>query len=207
MPPCAIRPAAPAPRRLRGGRPRPYHHGVPLRPKSNVPPEAAPAADTPPAARADIATDPLPRSEREARVLRRFRSVFNAVKTHFQQVEKQAGIGGAQVWALSLIGALARAMDVHQTTASNLVRSLVEAGLVESQRSGTDRRASELRATRSGLRVLARAPGPFTGVLPEALGRLDAQTLQRLDADLQSLLALLEADRRGERIPLSQISG
>ncbi len=154
------------------------------------------------------------RGEREARVLRRFRSVFNAVKSHFQQVEKQAGIGGAQVWALSLIraqpgigvGALARAMDVHQTTASNLVRSLVAAGLAESQRSGTDRRASQLKATRAGLRVLARAPGPFSGVLPEALGRLDGETLHRLDADLQTLLALLDADRRGERIPLSQIS-
>ena len=146
-------------------------------------------------------------------MLRRFRSVFNAVKTHFQQVEKQAGIGGAQVWALSLIraepgigvGALARAMDVHQTTASNLVRSLVEAGLVESHRSGIDRRAIELKATRAAVRVLARVPGPFGGVLPDALGRLDTQTLARLDADLEVLLAVLDADRRGERIPLAHM--
>jgi DNA-binding MarR family transcriptional regulator len=153
------------------------------------------------------------RTERASRVLRRFRSVFNAVKTHFQQVEKQAGIGGAQVWALSLIraepgigvGALARAMDVHQTTASNLVRSLVEAGLVESHRSGIDRRAIELKATRAAARVLARVPGPFGGVLPDALGRLDAETLARLDADLEVLLAVLDADRRGERIPLAHM--
>lgn len=147
-------------------------------------------------------------------MLRRFRSVFNAVKTHFQQVEKQAGIGGAQVWALSLIqaqpgigvGALAKGMDVHQTTASNLVRSLVEAGYVASERSDTDRRASQLSITRAGQRVLAKAPGPFTGVLPQALARLDAETLARLDSDLATLLTLLEADRRGERIPLSDIS-
>lgn len=159
------------------------------------------------------AADGIGRSESEARVLRRFRSVFNAVKTHFQQVEKQAGIGGAQVWALSLIraqpgigvGALARAMDVHQTTASNLVRSLVEAGLVESHRSGVDRRASQLKATRAAARVLTRVPGPFAGVLPDALGRLDADTLARLDGDLETLLALLKADRRGERIPLAQL--
>ena len=30
-----------------------------------------------------------------ARVLRRFRLVFNAVKAHFQQVERTAGIGGS----------------------------------------------------------------------------------------------------------------
>jgi len=38
-----------------------------------------------------------------AKVLRRFRVVFNAVRTHFRQIEKQVGLGGAQVWALSLI--------------------------------------------------------------------------------------------------------
>ena len=70
--------------------------------------------------------------------LRKFRSVFNAVKTHFQQVEKRAGIGGAQLWALSVVhaqpdigvGGLARAMDIHQTTASNLVKAMATAGLL-----------------------------------------------------------------------------
>ena len=37
------------------------------------------------------------------RVLRQFRVVFNAVKTHFRQVEREAGVGGAQLWALSVI--------------------------------------------------------------------------------------------------------
>jgi len=182
---------------------------VPARQTNPAP--AAPAVPDP--APPDTATAATDRAEREAQVLRRFRSVFNAVKTHFQQVEKKAGIGGAQVWALSLIqaqpgigvGALARSMDVHQTTASNLVRSLVEAGLVESARSGVDRRASQLTATRAGQRVLAKAPGPFTGVLPEALARLDADTLARLDGDLCTLLTLLDPEQRGERIPLSQM--
>ena len=65
-----------------------------------------------------------------AQVLRRFRVVFNAVRTHFQQVEKQVGLGGAQVWALSVVkdhpgigmGGVAKSMDIHQSTASNLVR-------------------------------------------------------------------------------------
>lgn len=142
------------------------------------------------------------------RVLRQFRSVFNAVKTHFQQVEKKAGIGGAQVWALSVIrdepgigiGALARALDVHQTTASNLVRSLVEQGFAQSHRSGIDRRASQLKITRTGQRLLARAPGPFTGVLPQALRKLDGAALKRLEADLATLLRLLHANRAGEKI-------
>jgi DNA-binding MarR family transcriptional regulator len=148
--------------------------------------------------------------EPAARVLRRFRQVFNAVKTHFQQVERRAGIGGAQLWALSVIqaqpgigvGALSRTMDVHQSTASNLVKGLVGLGLVAAQRNGPDRRAVQLQVLPAGARVLRRAPGPFSGVLPQALANLDTQTLQRLDRDLATLIEVLQVDERDAGIPL-----
>ncbi len=148
-----------------------------------------------------------------AQVLRRFRLVFNAVKSHFQQVEKQAGIGGAQIWALSVIaaapdigiGGLAKAMDIHQTTASNLAKSLIGLELALAQRNGPDRRTVQLRLTPAGARVLRRAPGPFEGVLPEALAQLDTATLARLDHDLGLLIDLLKADERGAGIPLAQM--
>lgn len=159
------------------------------------------------------AADVPPSGEDAARVLRRFRQVFNAVKTHFQRVERQAGIGGAQLWALSVVQArpglgtseLARAMDVHQSTASNLVKALAQAGLLEVRREGADRRAVQLHLRPAGQAVLAAAPGPFAGVLPEALSQLDRETLQRLDHDLGRLLALLGPDRRAQRIPLAQM--
>lgn len=157
--------------------------------------------------------DPVTPVEPATRVLRRFRSVFNAVKTHFQQVEKKAGVGGAQLWALSVIqarpdigvGELASAMDIHQTTASNLVRSMAAAGLAVTNRNGPDRRATRLRVTPAGARVLKKAPGPFSGVLPEALAALDAATLARLDRDLGKLLDKLQADERAAGIPLAQM--
>lgn len=149
----------------------------------------------------------------EVRLLRRFRIVFNAVKTHFKQVEKQAGIGGAQLWALSIVAArpgvgissLAATMDVHQTTASNLVKGLVKGELVITERSGPDRRAVQLLITAAGARVLAKAPGPFAGVLPDAIARLDARTLKRLDKDLQQLIELLKVDERAASIPLADL--
>ena len=142
-------------------------------------------------------------------VLRRFRQVFNAVKTHFRQVEKLAGVGGAQLWALSVIdsqpgvgvGDLAAAMDIHQTTASNLVKALVALNMVETQRSSIDRRAVHLKLTASGSHVLDSAPGPFAGVLPDALGRLNALTLEQLDQALGILLGELQADERAAGIP------
>jgi DNA-binding MarR family transcriptional regulator len=148
-----------------------------------------------------------------ARVLRRFRLVFNAVKTHFQQVEKKAGLGGAQVWALSIVrahpgigvGGLARAMDVHQSTASNLVKTLVERGMVEAVKDGADRRAVRLRVLPAGTRLLRRIPGPFAGVLPDALAQLDRRTLARLDRDLAALIDVLQADERAAGIPISEM--
>lgn len=145
-------------------------------------------------------------------VLRRFRLVFNAVKTHFQQVEKKAGVGGAQLWALSIIRAtpglgmndLAKAMDVHQSTASNLVRALVERELVMATKEGPDRRTVQLAILPEGNKVLRKAPGPLTGVLPQALASLDAKTLARLDSDLAKLITALDADERGANIPLGQ---
>lgn len=153
----------------------------------------------------------------DKQVLRRFRVVFNAVKTHFQQVEKQAGIGGAQIWALSVVqqqpgirvSALAVAMDIHQSTASNLIRQLVDRELIETTRSDEDRRAVQLHLSPAGLRMLDRAPGPFTGVLPVALQQLDADTLARLNQDLGKLIAVLEADAAtmpdAEKIPLASL--
>ena len=151
--------------------------------------------------------------EPAARVLRQFRQVFNAVKTHFQQVEKKAGVGGAQLWALSIIQSaagigvseLASAMDVHQSTASNLVKTLVERELIATAREGPDRRAVQLRILPGGSRVLRRAPGPFTGVLPQALASLDATTLARLDKDLAKLIKTLDADESGANIPLGHV--
>jgi DNA-binding MarR family transcriptional regulator len=146
-------------------------------------------------------------------VLRQFRQIFNAVKTHFQQVEKKVGLGGAQVWALAVIrdrpdigvGDLARTMNIHQSTASNLVRTLVERELVTAAKHSGDRRAVKLRLLAAGGRVLKRTPGPFAGVLPEALAALDEKTLKRLESDLAKLIGELHADERAGKIPLAEL--
>jgi DNA-binding MarR family transcriptional regulator len=149
-----------------------------------------------------------PAADPAHKVLRRFRVVFNAVKAHFRAVETKAGVSGAQLWALSVINArpgmgvseLARAMDVHQSTASNLLRALQEAMMVESAREGDDRRAVQLYLTPRGQKALAKAPGPFEGILPDALQKLDEKTLARLDRDLAKLIDLLGPELRGKNV-------
>jgi DNA-binding MarR family transcriptional regulator len=148
-----------------------------------------------------------------SQVLRRFRVVFNAVRSHFKQVEKQVGLGGAQVWALSVIrdqpgigmGKLAKSMDVHQSTASNLVRVLQHKELLRMDKDETDKRHVHLHVTPQALALLAKVPGPFEGVLPAALDQLSPPTLQRLDQDLGELIALLHADETAGKLPLAQL--
>lgn len=158
-------------------------------------------------------TPSTPENADAAQVLRRFRVVFNAVRTHFRQVEKESGLGGAQVWALSLIrsqpgmgvGDVAKGMDTHQSTSSNLVKLLVKKQLVTMTKSLEDKRVVELRITPAGLAVLAQIPGPFEGVLPGALGQLDASTLARLNRDLGQLIGALHADESAGHIPLANL--
>lgn len=152
-------------------------------------------------------------SSSSSQVLRRFRVVFNAIRNHFHQVEKQVGISGAQVWALSAIraepgiglGGLAGRMDIHQSTASNLVKTLLRNELILVEKDAHDKRHVHLQVTPKALTLLKDVPGPFEGVLPDALAKLDAQTLARLDHDLGQLIALIKADETAGRLPLAQM--
>ena len=157
------------------------------------------------------AAPPVDNEQAAIAVLRQFRQVFNAVKSHFQQVEKTVGMGGAQVWALSVVreqpgigvGALARAMSIHQSTASNLVRTLIDREMVVAVKQGADRRAVQLNLLPAGAKVLKNAPGPFAGVLPDALKALPPDALARMQVDLSRLIQLLDADERGASVLLS----
>ncbi len=145
--------------------------------------------------------------------LRQFRMVFSAVRSHFQRVEQQAGIGGAQLWALGAIAMhpgigvneLARLMDVRQPTASNLVRALVNAGWVESRRAEHDRRLVQLNVTKPGQAVLKKAPGPYSGVLPAALQEMPSVELQQLTRCMAVLIEILGADERSAVRPLAHL--
>jgi DNA-binding MarR family transcriptional regulator len=145
-------------------------------------------------------------------VLRKLRLVFNTVKGHFREVEKKTGVAGAQVWAMAIVrdqpgigvNDLAKAMDIHQSTASNLLKPLIETGMVVAERAKSDRRSLKLNVTSRGAAVLKKAPVPETGVLPAALSRLDLETLLRLDDDLEGLITLLHPDKRAAKVPIGQ---
>ncbi len=149
------------------------------------------------------------------RVLRQFRVVFGAVRQHFHQIEKQAGIGGAMVAALGYVQAqpgmrvseLAVAMDVHQSTASNLIKQLVQRGLITAEKGEDDRRSVRLLLQPAGQAVLAKVSGPREGVLPRALSGLSDEALSQLEHGLHALLKQLPVDHEAPtaRTPLADL--
>lgn len=146
-------------------------------------------------------------------VLKQFRSIFNTVKQHFQQVEAACRVSGAQLWALAIVvrqpglrvSELAKAMAVHQSTTSNLVERLVELKMVEKRRSENDQRVVHLHPLPAGINLIGQAPQPVEGVLPEALTQLSPTDLQQLHTLLDELLNILQAKESGKHVPLSEI--
>lgn len=159
--------------------------------------------------RRDIEADAQP----AVQALRRFRRVFASVRAHFRQVEQITGTGAAQLRALSLlrerpglrINELAQAMDIHQSTASNLVKTLAGRKLVIGTRNGDDARVLHLNLLPAGEKVLQRLQGQYIGVLPQALQSLPPTVLKRLNADLDLLLEAMQADDSAARSPLASL--
>ena len=107
-----------------------------------------------------------------------------------------AGVTGAQLWALQelreapglRVGELANRMALHQSTTSNMVDRLETSGLIRKERTSADQRVVRLYLTDEGLALLARAPSPARGVLPEALRLMDDEGLASLQSELEKLL-------------------
>jgi DNA-binding MarR family transcriptional regulator len=132
-------------------------------------------------------------------VLRQFRELFRVSQQHYQRVESHCGVSGAQLWALAelsrrpglTVSGLARVLSVHLSTSSNLLDKLEAQGFVRRSRDREDHRVVRVRVTPAGFAVLAKAPPPVEGVIPDAVRRLDARARARLHADLAQLLELM----------------
>jgi DNA-binding MarR family transcriptional regulator len=151
------------------------------------------------------------RAALELRTLQEFRTIFASARRHDAEVRRIARISGSQLWALSEIATsggmrvndLAERMALHQTTASNLVNALVERGLARRERDVDDQRVVRLHVTTEGKRMLLKAPGPYAGLLMDALRRLDEADLSKLSSELAALTRLIRdaaLDAAGETL-------
>ncbi len=151
-------------------------------------------------------------SEDVMTVLKEFRLIFKSMKRHFQWVEKQTGISGAQLWALAAVVGqpgirvteLGKSMAIHQSTTSNLVERLVQADLMRRERSAKDQRVVQLFPTPKGSRLVKKAPMPVRGVLMDGLEKLSPKELTSLVASLKTLIGKMDVkDASGQSLTLS----
>lgn len=147
-------------------------------------------------------------------VLKKFRLIFGAVRQQFREVEETCGVTGSQLWILKEVSGspgigvseLAGRLAIHQSTCSQLVEKLVTKGFLEKERSQEDQRRVGLQLTQQAKAALAAAPGPATGVLPDALAQLPIEALETLDGSLADLITTLKnIDEKFAEKPLSDL--
>lgn len=147
-------------------------------------------------------------------VLKKFRVVFGSVKKHFQEIEEQCGISGAQVWAVweisrtpgMRVSELAAALSVHQSTVSNLLDKIEEKGLIRKERTKGDQRVVRLYLTEQGDEMVKLAPQPMTGILPDALRKMPYKTLCNFAKEMDLLISTMALKDESAAIrPLSEL--
>lgn len=143
------------------------------------------------------------REARTRKVLTDLRIVFRAIQAYSKGVERQCRVSATMLWVLREIAAagemrisqVARALTIHQSTASNLLDKLETRGLIARQRGGNraDQRVVMVVLTPEGQALLARAGNLDHGPLAEALNRLSPAELAELGQGLDKLVAVLPA--------------
>jgi DNA-binding MarR family transcriptional regulator len=134
--------------------------------------------------------------------LKKLRIVIRAAQRHSAWIEKQCGVSGAQLWIMQelyerpglRVGEVAHRLAIHQTTVSNLLDALGKRGYVVKARDTEDQRVVKLVLSEQGAELLQRAPKPARGLLPEALSKLNPDSLAQLNAGLQALLNVIEVE-------------
>jgi DNA-binding MarR family transcriptional regulator len=148
-------------------------------------------------------------------VLKRFRLIFKEVQQHSQWVETKCGVSSAQLWAMwelsqspgLRVTELAKAMSIHQSTASNLLEKLAKKGLVRRERLSQDLRVVSVFLTEQGVETLAQAPSPARGILQHTLFSLPEDTLHSLADNLDVLVeAMGITDKEAAMQPMKPLA-
>ncbi|MGQ9683875.1 MAG: MarR family winged helix-turn-helix transcriptional regulator [Anaerolineae bacterium] len=147
---------------------------------------------------------PAPTAEEVAgRLLR----IHRHLRAYAKQVSAELGISGRQLAALRFLsengpqplGHLAAHLYIADSTASELVDTLAEQGLVTRARRSGDARVADVTLTSTGEAMVARAPLAGIGLLRQRLRGESPERLAALAETLDLLAGLMEIDAHGQR--------
>lgn len=135
----------------------------------------------------------------ELRALLAARALVDRMRALYRELEQLTGTPISIHRALNSIGAepgiqasqLAAVLGMQRPAISQLLKAMVERGLVRRVRSETDQRAVRISLTSAGQRQLKVTAGRAVGILQRAVQLLDDDDVERLAAALPTLVQQL----------------
>ncbi|HTR19872.1 MAG TPA: MarR family transcriptional regulator [Gemmatimonadales bacterium] len=144
---------------------------------------------------------PRPSPDDVAQIVQGLRRIVKALHAYSQDVYKNYGLTGPQLWALKTLrragplstGDLAVALAVHQSSVSILLDRLEQRGLVRRRRASRDRRVVRIELTRRGAALAAVAPEPAQGRLLHGLRAMATRDVRQIRRSVERLVVAMEA--------------
>ena len=139
------------------------------------------------------------RSDAISEIMQSLRQIFRAIQDYSQEVSKQFGITGPQLWALKIIstdgrlslGELTKKMYLHPSTVSGVVDRLEKKGYVARDRGREDRRVVTVHLTPEGKKLVKKAPNPIQGKMVYGLRKLEQRKLNSIYDSVQRLVQIM----------------
>ena len=142
---------------------------------------------------------PVTRSVAITEIMQSLRQIFRAIQDYSQEVSRNFGITGPQLWALKTLSAdgslslgdLSNKMYLHPSTVSGVVDRLEKKGYAVRDRGQKDRRVVTVQLTPKGKRLAKKAPNPIQGKMVYGLRKLEARKLNSIYAAIQKLVEIM----------------
>ncbi len=130
------------------------------------------------------------------------RRIFKAIQNYSQEISREFGITGPQLWALKTIAQnegmslseLGKGMYLHPSTMTGLIDRLERKGFVLRERGQEDRRTIKIRLTPRGATLAKRCPNPIQGKMIHGLRKLKREELNSIFNSMQKLVRMMEAE-------------
>ncbi len=138
-----------------------------------------------------------------AEIVQSFRRIFKAIQQYSEEVLKEFGVTGPQLWLLKTlrqeggtsVTELSQKMYLHISTVSGIIDRLEGKGYVTRKREEADRRVVMVHLTQAGKRIVDQAPEPSQGKLLYSLQNLSEKEVVEMYEALQKIVRLMELEQ------------
>jgi DNA-binding MarR family transcriptional regulator len=142
------------------------------------------------------------KAEAITEIMQSLRRIFKAIQQYSEDVLKEFGVTGPQLWALRVIytegqlsmGKLSEKMYLHMSTVSGIVDRLEKKGYVERKRDVADRRVVKISLTKTGKKLVQKAPEAAQGKLLHGLESLSTRQILMICASLKKVVKFMEIE-------------